>query len=530
MNVGVFYMQLKRSLFGGYKKRMTDEFIKNLTENEENAQARIALIESELRLLKDSSQRNLESVQAELLMKHKSIADLSKIIEEKSSQLLLIQQEIEDTKLEAEEKIKENIAIIEENHKLKSDNENEQLQEKISFLETQYSQMADKVRANDEQTRKIGQIYIDAYNYTEKMKKKTRDLLNDEIDRIFADLYSVQDQFEAFSGQINLKKRTLKQLSREMSEVLQTLIVKVDSLDQEQINPQSPLVSIKAASDRIYIKISKIFESEDFEDQQVNEQPKTANTQKDIEQPKIPNDPQINILPETEPANEEEFLTDYETQINDLRKLVIKQQELLEIHSNKAIEKGESLIKSISPEMSDLNENEQAPIPAIESKNDVEEISENDVASNFDVTDLEENSPKDQNVMKFSYNELNAESDDSILGISDADSTSNLTPKDENENSEGIVNRFEREKKERDNYSRYFEEIGKKYSKDISDSYPAYIKETDKPSIMMSKENETTEELSANEELSGNAKEESEVLPSKRPSIKDILNKYANMK
>ncbi len=195
---------MEKSWFGGYKKSSADFLVKQLTEDEEHAQEKIALLESELR----ASKENKESLQQELEQKQKSIFDLTFMIDEK------------------EQKLKE--------------------------CEQKHENAASTDAYNDDAwIKKIGQFYVNAQEYAEKLQNESKEKTLDLIDYIFDELYKTQKQLETDLLQFGKNKCNLKQQLSQILETQRSLQDQVEKIGYDQVNVASFFEDLKALKDHV---------------------------------------------------------------------------------------------------------------------------------------------------------------------------------------------------------------------------------------------------------------------------------------
>jgi len=499
-------MDLKKSLFGGYKKDSVDAVIKQLTENEEQAQAKIALLDNEFRLSKESAQKTMESIQTELVIRQKSLLDMTRTLEEKNSRIAELELKQRTIMADFEEQYHAIISKLEEQHRTKVAQLEEEYNAKTTDLERKYQQNAQLIQQKDDQVKKIGQLYVDAQEYTEKMKMETKVKTLESIDRVFHELNKTQEQFETSFAQIAQKKKNLKQLMGEMLENLNLLQNKVDSMDNEPVNLSSSFDNMKYVKDQIRRQIQDEFDN----DRKIEKEPPLPKTEfiaKENSYEEIPKNQARSQITEpvheqaaepireqaAEPVREEriekvEPQVNYAAQIEELKQKIERQEELLQLRTRFA------------------NMTNTMEEPVVDNKPDLIE-------------------------------------------------TPAFTAEPASEISEEIRSRNERELAERENYSKYFAEIEKKYCKEPqsasfggsssangsgsapSDSLfgtrPCAVP-SDVPADMPAEPDPIgMESAGITVETAGMKKEEPEDTDnpvSKKPSIKDILNKYANMK
>jgi hypothetical protein len=521
-------MDLKKSLFGGYNKASVDAVFKQMQEIEEQAQAKIALLENEYRLSKENVQKNMESIQTESMIRQKSLVELTRTLEEKNSRLAELEAKEEKVSTDVEEQLRTLVseleakystrnALLEKSHAATISSLEESNSTKTAFLENKYNAKIAELeeryqrdigamRQNDEQVKRIGQLYVDAQEYTEKMKQESKAKNMESVDQIFEQIFMAQEQYEASIKEISLKNQNIKQIAAEMQETIQTLQSKVETMEREQGNIVSPFENIKAVKERIKHQIHSQYEKENekhaAEPIKKHNEPdeKTVHEEKTIVQ--VPVKPQEMPIP----------AFDYAQQLAELKQRIERQEELLSMQSMKVTAAMES-IGSIDP------------VRNIEPVSEI--VKHTMTETSFPDFHIEEEKPvqKDQEpIVEYAGA---SESDTATLSVSEESTIPPVIPGYEaesvSETEEESDEPGEKELFDRDSYSKYFAEIGKKFGKEqpVSNHMTA---PAENPSVISS-----PEEPENFEEKKETVHETENTLP-KKPSIKDILNKYANLK
>ncbi|MHB1485148.1 MAG: coiled-coil domain-containing protein [Saccharofermentanales bacterium] len=278
-------MNLKKSLFGGYKRNSVDAVIMQMMENNERTQEEIAILNNEFHLSKESAQKNLETLQNELSIKQDLVLQLGKTIETQNNRIDELEKQ--------DEKYKTEIAKLEDDYK--------------KFIQ-------DK----DEQIKKIGQLYVDAQENTEKIKAMAKTRIFDTISRIFHELNKTQEQFEISFENINQKKDSFSQIMREMIDTLSVLQNKADELAYDRVSFVTVFDNIKYAREEIFRQIENDFDNEVH----------------------IENN---HVEPESEMKTKIEPPVNYSIQIEELRQKIERQEELLRsrpisVHAEQPVE------------------------------------------------------------------------------------------------------------------------------------------------------------------------------------------------
>lgn len=405
---------IKKTVFGGYNKKSVNEMLDELTEKNEQLQSKLALTDTEFRLTKENMQRNLESLQTELAIKQKANADLSRALDEKN--------------------------------------------QKISELEEKYAESRRSAGLYEEQVRKIGQIYVDAREYTDKIKKDSKAKSFETIDQIFSELDGTREQYETAFHRINQKKSGLKQLTDEMEDMIRQLRGKIVKMDDDEYNLTSTFSYIKTLKDQVKDKIRNDYRDRDPEKNRFYDEDEAVSEV--IPEKSV--DPAISVIPVV-PVIPMNNVTKQENQYAD-----------------------------------SLSENPVSKLSEI-----VAQIEELQKESKFAETPVQESTATHREFVSI------------------------LQPVD------GAGNRSEKERNERENYSRYFAEIGKRYSKEGQPSTSVSSSSSVSSSVSTSATATAQGDLSSSGDpvlSSNNENGTDEMQNPKKPNIKEILNRYANMK
>jgi len=479
-------MDLKKSLFGGYNKGSVDAAIKQLKENEEQNQAKIALLDNEFRLSKETSQKNLESIQTELVIKQKSLSDLARTMDEKNTRIADLEERKRTIAAEFERQYGAIIAEMKQKNDAALAELEEKYSAKIAGLQERSRQETVLVRQNDDQVRKIGQLYVDAQEYTEKMKAEAKERMMESIDKVFGDLGKTQERFEASFAQINQKKTNLSRLAGEMQESLRALQNKMSSMDNEPVNFTSSFENIKYAKEQI--KQSIQYEYDNDREKNNKKEPPLQKSEPAEERTVFTKSPVIAAW--KQPAEPVEPSVDYAAQIEALKQKIDRQERLLSLRNTENYSASEPAAPGRSTGLPESAATEETPLV--------------DRESTFIETPVDERPPEESKPLE----EAGLPREDRVF-----------VPAKEEESSV----RNDKDLSERENYNRYFEEIRKKYSKEQlsapSESMPA--ESASEPPVEPGMTEESKEKAD---------KDNGENPVSKKPSIKDILNKYANMK
>ena len=534
-------MELKKSLFGGYNKASVDAVFKQMQEIEEQAQAKIALLENEYRLSKENAQKNMESIQTESMIRQKSLVELTRTLEEKNGMLAELEAKQESAASDVEEQLRTLVseleakystktALLEKSHAAAISSLEESNSTKTAFLENKYNtriaELEDRyqrdvgaVRQNDEQVKRIGQLYVDAQEYTEKMKQESKAKTMESVDQIFEEIYKAQEQYETSIKDIGMKNQNIKQMAGEMLETLQTLQNKVEKMEREQGNITSPFENIKAVKDRIKHQIQSQYEKE-YEKRAAEPVQKISEPEEKTvyeEKPAV----QVPVKPKDQP----EPVFDYARQLVELKQRIERQEELLSMQSMKVAAAMETI--GSHEQVSGVNPvSEAGQISEIEHVSKIEPDTITETAFPTFHTEESRKVPEDQ-VPVGTKNEV-PDSDTANPAFSDEDTippripgyeTQSISETEEQSDAPGKKELFDRE-----SYSKYFAEIGKKFSKEQPVS-----NHTASPAENPMTVDSSQDEPEKSEEKKITADEPDNTLP-KKPSIKDILNKYANLK
>ncbi len=450
-------MDLKKSLFGGYRKDSVDAVIRQMQENEEQYQAKIALLDNEFRLSKEATQKNLESAQTELVIRQKSVSDLTRGLDERNARIAELEEQQRTIASEFEKQYGAILSEMKIRHDAALADMEEKYSTRIAGLEERSRQETVTARQTDDQVRKIGQLYVDAQEYTEKMKVEAKNKMMESIDSVFAELDKMQTRYEESFAQINEKKANLSRLVAEMTENLLSLQNKMDSMDSDKTGFVASFENISNAKEQIRKKI---------QNDNDNEREAAAKAPEPEKSPAAPY--------HERPAEPAVPSVDFSAQIEELKQKIERQERLLLLRTAEEARPA------------------QEPLPSILSVESMPATLQGEALAMESVSLEEEKRLEEGRVFIPSMEE------DSIR-------------------------HNDKESLERENYNKYFEEIRKKYSKEPSPS-PSFQETAPAASLP-----DALQELKPDE--NADDKTDNEETPiSKKPSIKDILNKYANMK
>ena len=400
-------MNLRKSLFGGYKRYSVDAIIGQLIENEEHVQAKIILMEKEYKLSKENAQKSIESLQAEIVAGQKSMQSMTKIIEERNSRI---------TQLETKQRMilddfgEQNRMIIsreEEKYKTRVTQIEDEYITKARDLEDEYKQKTRFIQQKEDQVKKIGQLYVDAQEYIEKMKTGAKAKTAESIDLLFIELNKIQEQYETSFGQISQKKNSFKQLLGELLDTLHVMQNEADRLDYDNVNFTSSFDNMKYTKEQIKRQVQDEFD--------IDYKPSYE---------EIPPKPML-----AEKTQKEKLQIDYASQIDELRQKIEKQEELFRLRE---IETSQAADRIINNEPINIEE----PV-IIEDR-----ISINENYIGEDCIDNNENSIKEDH----------ADNNENSIKEDHTDNNKNSIKEDRSENNE--------------NYIKYFAELEKKYCKE----------------------------------------------------------------
>jgi len=527
-------MQLKKAFIGGYKRKQVDNIVSQMKENEDLNNVKTAILENEFGLFKENSQKQIESIQRDIAIRQKSIVDLNASLDEKNSKInelnIIINlkiKEIEELQIarkqdekRLEEIFNSKIADLEKSYEAKISLTESSLNEQLIEMQNKFQKESQYNDQYEDQIRKIGKIYFDAQENTDKLKQETKKTVLDSINQIFGDLYRTQNQFEAAFVPIKQKKLLLRQLTTEMEDTIRLLKTKMDSMDQELDNFISPFKHLDNTKDKIYNHVNKVYTADEDNVCSINTDcdVKTNSTNKNETESHIDNQT-------ISPINKD--FVNYSAQIETLRQDIDKQQELLSRMESvsKRIVSTEPGFDYLTRTALTTNVNLETK-PISNTKTDVE--SKVDDAQLLITQDMDSQSNHDSIQPDISS--------DKSTGVSQIEKT-------DIDKTEQTLNRYERERNERENYGKVFARIGVNYDREAQFSESTEIVKTmvenqSAPSQQtvqnIGKPGDFDNVKNIENDLSNgivdNTVIETEKTVQKKLSIKDILNKYANIK
>lgn len=473
-------MNIKKALFGGYKRKVVDQMVTQWTEEKESTQSRIEMMEIELGLSNETAKRSVEQLGADIKLKEKSIE--------------LLRGELDQKKALAQQ-----LAGVIEAKNAQIADLSAQIEQKDRAIKNQEPKNGDSLlsgrqvlndAAYEEGVRRIGQLYVDAKNYTDMIKSDAQIKTNEAVDIFFDEIIKSREEYLAISNQISQKRRAISQLAYEMEGTVKLLRNNLEKFDEKPSISDDPYARLDEIKENLKAKISNGFNPYSVEQEETipNITPELSETVEiftdsgrsdaiDNNESKVDNEELNNKLSE------------FATQIEELRSTIQMQQEIID-NSSKMHEK--------------------PPIPEPYQSDD----------------DLNNTQPITE-----------ASSD------KEPDSTDKIIPEPrriQNTELEEHELRSERERMEREKYRLYFSEIEKKYKRDSvaghrytfsnprttadnsndssSESTDNLLDTDNKQGIAESKNSKTS--------VSGDARS----THGKKPSIKEILDKYANLK
>jgi DNA repair exonuclease SbcCD ATPase subunit len=292
-------MELKKTLFGGYRKSVVDSLINQWAEEEEKKLAQIELLENELRASKETAQKNMETMKTEADLKDQENLSLRKELSERQETLLgmeakLLEQEAVITNVEGE---------LDEHRKTR-----------------------DRYEAG---IRNIGQLYVDAKEYADSLKHKAQSETLLAIDRIFDEAMASEGLYTDITDQIRQSRQSIETRAKEMAQALQNIQDGLRDLDKNATRLSNPYEQIELMKSRLKESINSDLVTEDS-----NEKPLEDTYLKDDA-----TSGDIESFQETQ--SEENFAeqavketldqpNEYEKQLAELRDMIENQKEILE--------------------------------------------------------------------------------------------------------------------------------------------------------------------------------------------------------
>lgn len=483
-------MNIKKALFGGYRREAVDQMITQWSEEKESTQSRIEMMEIELGLSNESAKRSVEQLSADIKLKEKSIE--------------LLRGELDQKKALAQQ-----LAVVVEEKNAQIADLSAQIEQKERAVKNQEQKTSDLLpsgrpalndAAYEEGVRRIGQLYVDAKNYTDMIKSDAQIKTNEAVDIFFDEIIKSREEYLAISNQISQKRRAISQLAYEMEGTVKLLRNNLEKFDDKPSISDDPYARLDEIKETLKAKINNGFNPYSVEQEETipNITPELNETIDSFTDSSRSDEIENN---ESKADNEElnNRLAEFATQIEELRSVLQMQQEIID--NNKKIQ-----------EQRNISENDQS-----EHKEQVALVSDDNINATKPIV---EDTPVEEPV-----------------------SSERIIPEPrriQNTELEEHELRSERERMEREKYRLYFSEIEKKYKRDTAAGHrytfsnPRTTETNGNASSSESTDNlldtdnkpDAAENKNSKTSVSGDARS----THGKKPSIKEILDKYANLK
>lgn len=173
-------MKFKKTVFGGYKRSEVDLLAGRWEEDEEFYKSRISILESELNLLKDSSEKEISEWKSGFSEKENIIGDLQ-------NKLLIAENTLKTI-----------------NEKLQNEKEaNSELVRTIKANEN-------VVKLYEAEIIRLGRLYLDALDYSEKIKTEAKESSAEVVNRIFSEITKTESEYSEFINHVCENKKSIE--------------------------------------------------------------------------------------------------------------------------------------------------------------------------------------------------------------------------------------------------------------------------------------------------------------------------------
>ncbi len=179
-------MKFKRTFFGGYKRREVDFQSQKWEESEELFNSRINFLESENKLLKESSQKEINEYKLK-------ISEKDKLLDEAQNKIEILENKVKSLKAEIEKSEEENAVLS------KTIREN---QNTVNLYE------AEIIR--------LGRLYLDALDYSEKIKTQAKEKSAEVVNNIFSEILKTESEYSEFINYINNNRLVIENMAEKI--------------------------------------------------------------------------------------------------------------------------------------------------------------------------------------------------------------------------------------------------------------------------------------------------------------------------
>ncbi|MHB8961594.1 MAG: hypothetical protein ACYC5K_00355 [Saccharofermentanales bacterium] len=218
-------MDIRKSFFGGYKRRDVDQLVSRLTDTGNVAEAKSRILEKEIEDLRLSTKADIELISQDAESGRRRINDLK-------AQL--------DTLGRQAEELRRQIA--------KKDSQILQMEERC--------QQADKAAdAYESKIREIGEIYIEAQEYSRRLKEDTKKEVAEIVDTFFGQMLQPGRSSRKDPEEIENFRGTLNEIAEGLQETSAFLKNRLDRLDAGGRQRPIPSGRLESARDDLINKV-----------------------------------------------------------------------------------------------------------------------------------------------------------------------------------------------------------------------------------------------------------------------------------
>jgi len=533
-------MNIRKTFFGGYKKDEVDLLIAQLKLEEENYKSKISILENDLKNVKQDFEKEAESLKSDLDLKDNALKEV---------------------------KTNLNTAILE----IKKLNLNiEENQETITDLQNKIEEKSLSEKSYDKEIRKIGQIYVDAREFSDKIKREAIESAILTANELFHEISLTKDEYYRFLNEVSSTKNIVNNMTVNIEEALNGLKNCMNIINKDEIFSHDIYEKLDKKKEEL-IKYLMNHSLENIPALKEDKKDEVAEPEKsEVIEDKTPEeieDEKPEAIEDEKPelAQEEEVINNYESRILELSKKLdeleakYSSRNILKDNENNANDEkfisDQTPATDESPKYQEVSASDESPAaderpkyqevsasdesPAADESPKYQEVSASDEspaadespkyqeASATDESPAADESPKYQEASASDEFPVVAESPkhqevsvaDDLTDVNGNDTQDEIPAKDENDSKE--------EFSEKEKYSKYFLEIEKKFNKQSNGVYSVDMNHN--PEIMRKiNESDKQEEEYISFEQRLNAQRENQ--ESKKPSIKELLEKYSNLK
>ncbi|MHB1454131.1 MAG: hypothetical protein ACYCYM_09315 [Saccharofermentanales bacterium] len=218
-------MDIRKSFFGGYKRKDVDQLVGRLTDTGNAALARITILEKEIEGLRQSAKTDLELISQDAEAGRRRNNDLKTQIETAGRQAEESRKQIAG---------KDSLIL--------------QLEEKC--------RQADRsAEAYDAKIRQIGEIYAEALEYSRRLKEDTKKDIAEIVNTIFDEMLQPDRSVRADPGQTDHYRGALNDIAQELEETSAFLKNSLEKLNSTAAQRPFSHDTLGSARDRLTDKI-----------------------------------------------------------------------------------------------------------------------------------------------------------------------------------------------------------------------------------------------------------------------------------